>query len=53
MKIVDKDKAEDINISFRIWRKFAAHHSIPYQSWEEGKVVLLNNVTKKLLSDLR
>lgn len=53
MKIADKDKEADIHVSFRIWRKFAAHRNIPYQSWEEGKVVLLNKVTKKVLSDLR
>lgn len=53
MKIVDKDKEVDIHVSFRIWRKFAARRHIPYESWEEGKVVLLNKVTKKLLSNLR
>lgn len=53
MKIVGKDKEVDINICFRVWRKFAAHHHVPYESWEEGKVVLLNDVTKKLLSNLR
>ena len=53
MKIVGEDKEVDTNISFRVWRKFAAHHRIPYESWEEGKVVLLNDVTRKLLSNLR
>ncbi|ABK35057.1 U [human adenovirus 52] len=53
MKIVGEDKEVDTDISFRVWRKFAAHHHIPYESWEEGKVVLLNDNTKKLLSNLR
>lgn len=53
MKIVGKDKEVDTKISFRTWRKFAACHHIPYESWEEGKVVLLNDVTKKLMSNLR
>ncbi|AGK27187.1 U exon [Simian mastadenovirus C] len=53
MKIVDEEREVDINISFKTWRKFAAHYHVPYESWEEGKVVVIKEFDKKLLSNLR
>ncbi|AGK27151.1 U exon [Baboon adenovirus 3] len=53
MKIVGEGREVDTIIAFRVWRKFAAHYHIPYESWEEGKVVLLKKFDKKLLRQLR
>lgn len=53
MKIVDQEREVNTDITFRVWRKFATHRHIPYESWEEGKVVLLNKLDRKLLTDFR
>ncbi|ALE30436.1 UXP [Simian adenovirus 19] len=53
MRIVCEEKQVDTSVSFRIWRKYAAHRHIPYESWEEGEVVKPKKFDKKLLADLR
>ena len=53
MKIVGQDKKVNTDIPFRTWRKFAARWHIPYESWEEGQVVLLEKLDKQLISNLR
>lgn len=55
MKIVGADgqEQEETDIPFRLWRKFAARRKLQYQSWEEGKEVLLNKLDKNLLTDFK
>ena len=53
MKIVGQGKKVNTDIPFWTWRKFAARWHIPYESWEEGQVVLLEKLDKQLISNLR
>ncbi len=54
MKIVGAEGQEqESDIPFRVWRKFAARRRLEYQSWEEGKEVLLNKLDRDLLSDFK
>jgi hypothetical protein len=55
MKIVGADgqEQEETDIPFRLWRKFAARRKLQYQSWEEGKEVLLNKLDRNLLTDFK
>jgi hypothetical protein len=55
MKIVGAEghEQEESDIPFKLWRKFAARRRLRYQSWEEGKEVLLNKLDKDLLSDFK
>lgn len=55
MKIVGAEgqEHEEFDIPFRLWRKFAAKRLLKYQSWEEGKEVMLNKLDKDLLTDFK
>ena len=53
MKIVGQGRKVNTQIPFRVWRKFAAYYRVPYESWEEGQVVLLEELNNQLLSNLR
>ena len=55
MKIVGAEgqEHEEFDIPFKLWRKFAAKRRLRYQSWEEGKEVMLNKLDKDLLTDFK
>lgn len=53
MKIVGQGKEVNTEIPFKVWRKYAARCHISYESWEEGKVVLVKEFDKEVLSKLR
>lgn len=54
MKILGNVESE-VNVPFRIWRKYAVVKKINYDSWEEGKVVLLDDKNKDedVIADLK
>ena len=55
MKIVGNLESE-VNVPFRVWRKYAYFQKICYESWEEGKVVLLDGDKHKdeeVIADLK
>ncbi|APG53816.1 U exon [simian adenovirus 55] len=53
MRVVGSLSEEWVNVPFRVWRKYAAKHNIGYESWEEGRLVVLDKDTEALWSDLR
>ncbi len=54
MKIVGREEELKFDIPFKVWRKYATHRGLEYQSWEEGSEVLLaGSFDRDLIADFK